>query len=117
MTMILHITSLEQWEKAKSIGIYRGDTLDSQGYIHCSTARQIIKVADALYPNQKGLALLCIEAEKVKAKILYEGYGAEESYPHIYGPLNIDAVVKAVRFEPNADGKFRLPKSVADFGE
>jgi uncharacterized protein (DUF952 family) len=95
-------------------GVYRGDTLDSQGFIHCSTFQQIIKVANAVFHAQEGLLLLCIATNKVQAEIRYESAGGEELYPHIYGPLNLDAVVKAVDFEPAKNGNFVLPKEIAD---
>jgi uncharacterized protein (DUF952 family) len=82
--VILHITKREQWEQAKVLGVYRGDTLDSQGFIHCSTPQQIVRVANALFHGQKGLALLCIDSDKVKAEIRYEGAEGKEQYPHIW---------------------------------
>lgn len=112
--LILHITKQEQWKQAKLAGIYRGDTLDSEGFIHCSTLRQIIKVANALFYTQKELILLCIDSDKVRAEIRYEGLKEREHYPHIYGPLNIDAVIKVLDFELGKDGEFELPKEIAD---
>lgn len=109
MVIILHIAKQEQWEHAKRTGVYAGDTLESEGFIHCSTPKQIIKVANALFHGQKGLVLLVIESDKVKSKILYESVEGGECYPHIYGPLNIDAVVKVLRFESKKDGTFKLP--------
>jgi len=114
VSVILHITKREQWEKAMLEGIYRGDTLDSQGFIHCSTSQQTVKVANALFRAQKGLVLLCIATNKVQSEIRYEGPISEELYPHIYGPLNINAVVKVVDFEPAKNGNFVLPKEITD---
>jgi uncharacterized protein (DUF952 family) len=114
VSVILHITKREQWEKAKLDGVYRGDTLDSQGFIHCSTSRQIVKVANALFRAQKGLVLLCIATNKVKSAIRCESAGDEEVYPHIYGPLDINAVIKVADFEPTRNGKFVLPKEITD---
>jgi uncharacterized protein (DUF952 family) len=114
VSVIFHITRREQWEKALSEGVYRGDTLDSQGFIHCSTLPQTVKVANALYLAQKGLVLLCIAVDKVQPEIKYEGAGSEELYPHIYGPLNVGAVVKVADFEPAKNGKFVLPKEITD---
>ncbi len=112
MTTILHITQREQWEEAQLAGTYRGDTLDSEGFIHCSTATQVIKVANFLFINQKGLVLLCIDSDKVKPEIRYEGVEEDELFPHIYGALNIDAVSKVVDFEPGEDGFFELPLGI-----
>jgi uncharacterized protein (DUF952 family) len=114
MSVILHITRRKQWEKAKLTGVYRGDTLDSQGFIHCSTPQQIVKVANALFHGQKGLVLLYIATSRVQSEIRYESAGGEELYPHIYGPLNIDAVVNVSDFEPAKNGKFVLPREITD---
>jgi uncharacterized protein (DUF952 family) len=112
--IILHITKREQWEKAKLEGVYRGDTPNSQGFIHCSTSQQIVKVANALYHAQRELVLLCIATNRVQSEIKYESAGSEELYPHIYGPLNVDAVVKVVDFEPTRNGTFLMPNFLSD---
>lgn len=110
MRVILHICKREQWEKAKLDGVYCADTLDSHGFIHCSTYEQIIRVANDQFLGQKGLVLLCIVVSKVRSKIRYELSRNDELYPHIYGPLNIDAVTNVTNFEVTKDGNFKLPK-------
>ena len=114
MNVILYITKRESWEQARLTGIYRGDTLGSEGFIHCSTPQQVIKVANALFHAQEGLVLLCIESDKVRAEVRYEGFESGEHYPHIYGPLNVDSVVKVLDFKPSKDGKFELPRDIAN---
>jgi len=110
--IILHITERKQWEKAKLNGIYHSDTLGSQGFIHCSNPQQVVKVANVLFHAREGLVLLCIETDKVRCEIRYEGITEGEKYPHIYGPLNIDAVITVLDFKPQRDGKFALPKAI-----
>ncbi|MCZ7546032.1 MAG: DUF952 domain-containing protein [Anaerolineae bacterium] len=116
MSIILHITTRDAWQAAQVAGAYRGDTLDTAGFIHCSTPAQVVPVADAYYRGQAGLVLLCIEEARVQAEIRYESPapGADTRYPHVYGPMNLDAVVKVVDFPPNSDGTFALPAEVAD---
>lgn len=114
MKIILHITQTAEWEQAKNTGNYYNNTLESEGFIHCSTTEQIEKTANTFFANQAGLVLLCIDSEKVQSKIKYEIVG-EEKFPHIYGRLNIDAVINAIAFSPNADGKFKLPPELAKF--
>jgi len=113
MSIILHITQREQWEQAKLVQVYRGDTLDSVGFIHCSTPLQVIKVANTFFPSQEGLLLLCIDSDKVQAEIRYEGFEGEY-FPHIYGPLNPDAVFNVIDFEPGEDGNFELPEELTN---
>ncbi|HON82697.1 MAG TPA: DUF952 domain-containing protein [Caldisericia bacterium] len=111
MNIILHITKYEQWIREKETGKYKGDTLGSQGFIHCSTKEQILRIANSLFKNQKGLVLIVIDSNKVNSEIRYENLeGGSELFPHIYGPLNIDAVINVLKFESEIDGNFNLPK-------
>ena len=114
MNVILHIIKREKWEQARLIGVYRDDTLDSEGFIYCSTPQQVLSVANTLFRAQEGLVLLCIESDKIRAEIRHEGFGGGELYPHIYGTLNIDAVIKALDFKPSKHGKFELPRDIAN---
>jgi uncharacterized protein (DUF952 family) len=113
VSVILHITKREEWERAKLAGVYRGDTLESEGFIHCSEPQQVIPVANTWFPGEKGLTLLCIDSQKVGAEIRYEGVGGGERFPHIYGPLNLDAVFQVLDFEPAEDGKFVMPQEIS----
>jgi len=96
--MIFHIATKENWEDGKEKKEYRGDTLGSEGFIHCSTPEQINEVAQHLFRGKKNLVLLEIDEARVKSEIKYEGSGNGELYPHIYGPLNTDAVASVRDF-------------------
>jgi mutator protein MutT len=110
MTTILHITKRESWSKAQTEGIYRADTLVAEGFIHCSRPDQALKVANSLFLGQKGLVLLYIDEDRVAAEVRYENLeGGDDLFPHIYGPLNLDAIIGVASFEPDADGGFELP--------
>ncbi|SRR5487761_330340 len=111
LAVILHIARRGEWENAKSKGEYRGDTLDSDGFIHCSTPSQLIGVANAAHRGEKDLLLLCIDTSKVKHEIKYER-SRTKLYPHIYGALNADAVIKVIEFKPDKDGTFVLPEGI-----
>lgn len=108
--MILHICSKKDWEEAKAVGAYTADTLSSQGFIHCSTPEQVIEIADYMFRGQSDLMLLLIDEKKVNKEIKYEDAGNGKLYPHIYGPLNIDAVANTKDFPSESDGTFKLPK-------
>ncbi|AFZ24014.1 hypothetical protein Cylst_1743 [Cylindrospermum stagnale PCC 7417] len=114
MNTIFHITQRQQWQDAKVLESYRGDTLDSEGFIHCSTARQLVKVANRFFSTQNDLVILFIDSDKVQAEIRYELAEVDELFPHIYGALNIDAVFQVIDFEPGEDGFFELPLEVVN---
>lgn len=111
--MILHICSKKDWEKAKENGVYRTESLSSQGFIHCSTSEQIIEVADYVFKGQSDLILLLIDENKVESEIKYEDAGNGKLYPHIYGPLSLEAVLDTRDFPTDTEGNFKLP-SLAD---
>ena len=80
------------------------------GFIHCSTPEQVVQVANLRFRGESGFVLLLIDPDKVKAEIIYENLeGGQQLFPHIYGGLNCDAVVKVAEFEPGPDGYFTLP--------
>ncbi len=108
--MILHITARADWEGAQALGDYRLDTLTTEGFIHCSTPEQVLGPANALYRGRDDLVLLVIEPARLAADLVYEDcYEAGQPFPHIYGPLNLDAVSRVVPFPPLPDGTFSLP--------
>ena len=109
MAVIFHITSREAWERAKAEGSYRPEGFAAEGFIHCSTRDQVVRVADARFRGRRGLVLLCIDPERVAAEIVYENLeGGRELFPHIYGELNADAVVEVLEFEPDEGGRFKI---------
>lgn len=108
--IILHITRRTTWEAATAVGRYEADTLVRQGFVHCSKPEQVVDVANLLFRGQRGLVLLAIDTDRVKAPIRFENLeGGRKLFPHIYGPLNLDAVAKILPFEPREDGLFDLP--------
>lgn len=110
MDIILHITTRADWETAQAAGQYTAESLALQGFIHCSTPEQVLGVADSLYKGQLGLVLLCIDAARLTAEVRYEDcYDTGLDFPHLYGPLPLDAVVATVDFPPRPDGTFALP--------
>ena len=117
MAIIFHIARREAWAKRQepsAVGFYRPEMFAIDGFIHCSTRDQVIKVADIRFRGQTDLVLLCIDSDKVTAEIRHENLEAgQEMFPHIYGDINTDAVVQVAEFEPGADGYFALPATLA----
>lgn len=105
---ILHIVHKTDWEHAREAGVYTAESLTQEGFIHCSTAQQIGNTANRFYSGRRGLLLLHIDVEQLTSELRWEAADGEE-FPHIYGPLNLDAVVKVEKIEPGADGMFHYP--------
>lgn len=110
MEIILHICSRQAWEAALKAGEYKAPSLESEGFTHCSLPDQIEWVANQFYAGQSGLVLLHIDAHRVLAELRWEDVGGE-TFPHIYGPLNLAAVVEVEEFPPDAQGRFTYPNT------
>jgi uncharacterized protein (DUF952 family) len=88
--------------------------LTSEGFIHCSKANQIMRVANTFFTNLPGLVILVIDPSRLKPELRWETGTdkADELFPHIYGPLNLEAVVRVLDFEPGPEGMFSLPSEL-----
>jgi uncharacterized protein (DUF952 family) len=112
MALILHCTRQIDWQKAVSVGLYNSPSLEKEGFIHFSTMAQLLSVVNQMFRGQKGLVLLCVESDLL-AEVRYENLEhGTELYPHVYGPVNLDAVMRVLDFPPTANGTFRLPASL-----
>jgi len=118
--MIYHITSRTAWSEARSRGDYRAESLETEGFIHCSTEAQVVPVAEKYYKGQSDLSLLVIEPTLLSSDLKWEppsggapppGVPEGDLFPHIYGPINLDAVVDVFDLESNPDGKYSFPKT------
>ena len=115
MSTILHISSRADWLSARPTGSYEADSLSSEGFIHCSKPDQLLGVANTnnRFEGQNDLVLLCIDPNQVVAEIRYENLDIGDNlFPHIYGPLNIDAVTNILEFVPDNNGVFTLPQEL-----
>jgi len=108
----VHVTGRAQWERARETGTYRGDTLVTEGFIHCSRPEQVVGVANAFFRGRDDLVLLVIDEERVRAEIRHEEVPGGERFPHLYGPLNLDAVRAVLPFGLLPNGTFALPREL-----
>ena len=93
---IVHLCSHQAWEDALATGNYQAASLASEGFIHCSRPDQILAVANAFYHGLAGLSLLWIDPLLVTPEVRWEPVD-KQVFPHLYGPLNLDAVAAELR--------------------
>jgi len=93
--MIYHVVTEANWQNALKQGFYEAESLADERFIHTSKAEQVAGVLNRYYKDQSNLLLLHIDEEKLTAPLKYElAPSVNEEFPHIYGRLNIDAVIK-----------------------
>ncbi|HET9730103.1 MAG TPA: DUF952 domain-containing protein [Acidimicrobiia bacterium] len=112
--LILHITTRPAWDEAQQRGSYTPASLESEGFVHCSLPTQVTHVADWFYRDVPDLMLLCIDPNRLTAALRWERSEEEAfpgDFPHIYGPVDLAAVVEAVPWARGEDG-FALPAEI-----
>ncbi len=115
MTGLYHIALPADWDDARGSGTYttstRDVTLADEGFIHCSRRDQVEATANRFYGDVAELVLLTIDEAALDAPVVDEDlYDTGESFPHVYGPIPVSAVVDVATWTP-VDGAFRLPIS------
>lgn len=110
---IYHLAIAAEWDEAVTAGrgytmSTLGVTLAEQGFIHCSFADQVQRIADLVYRGRTDVLLLTVDPGLVTVPIRVDEVGDEvggDAFPHLYGALDL-AAVRAVRaLRTGADGR------------
>ena len=109
MAIIYHLTSGEAWAAAQVAGEYEAPSLAYEGFIHCSADEaQTLRVAERLYAGVSGMQVLDVDTEKLRAEVRREPSRSGEIYPHVYGKIDLDAVVRVRDLTLDPDGKHMI---------
>ncbi len=95
--MIFHIATAEDWNLHFNESTYVPKAFSGEGFIHCSTNDQVPGVLQRYYASVKDLILLHIDEAKLSSTLKYEAATNNELFPHVFGPINKDAIVKVDR--------------------
>jgi uncharacterized protein (DUF952 family) len=96
---IYHITTVAAWQNAQQHGSYTHPSLEAEGFIHCSYYGQVAETAQVHFKGQTELLLLCIDPACLKVELKSEVSRSGAAFPHLYGPLNLDAVQETYPFD------------------
>lgn len=113
MQLTYHGTPKEYYESLDPGEPYIPPQFAEEGFIHCTDGREAVSIIlTIIYRQQPGRWLvLYIDKEKVQPPIKYEDPAG--IYPHIYGPLNRDAIVAVREIGRSPEGVFLLPPELA----
>lgn len=107
---LLHICGRDDWTAAQRDGAMTPASLADVGFVHLSTPEQVHLPANRLYAGRRDLVLLHVAPERLSDPVRYEpgvpGDPESMRFPHLYGPLPVEAVVDVTPYEPDADGRF-----------
>jgi len=117
--MICHITTRAAWAAAQGSDQFFSPEFNEHRFIHCSTPEQVLLVANAFFRGRTDLMLLMIDPARLKSQLRWEpahstgrlpDFTLDSVFPHVYGPINLDAVVRTVNLDPTDTGSFVLPR-------
>lgn len=108
--MIYKLLTTAEWEAAREAGVFRGSTVDlADGYVHFSTAGQVVETATRYFDGQRGLTMLGVDETALGDALRWEPSRGGALFPHLYAPLSVEAVVTAVAL----DEDLPVPDAVA----
>lgn len=114
MQTIVAITTKALWGKSQKQGQYARSTitqtLEEVGFIHCTAPDQTMDIV-VRFKNEQDVILLLIDASKVTSPIHFEAAKSGRSglFPHIYGPINLDAVYEVISLQRDKNNDFLTP--------
>lgn len=107
---LLHLCGRCDWDNAEAGGELCPASLAEVGFVHLSAPHQVHLPANRLYAGRTDLVLLHIDPSRLAAPLRWEpGVPTDPEsmlFPHLYGPLPVDAVVEVTTYTPGADGRF-----------
>jgi len=109
-TIIYHMLPAAQWQAQPPDHPYRHESLANEGFIHCTGDRGLlVQVANRFHHTMPDdFVILCIDVARVQSEIVWEEADGH-TFPHLYGPLNLDAVVDVIPFPRDKQGAFQIP--------
>jgi uncharacterized protein (DUF952 family) len=107
VSVIFHIATGRDWERATSTGTYTTESRHSQSVIGCFSPAQHAAAANQLLAGRTDLIPLLIDTDRLESEVRVEQADAHgQPIPCVYGPVNLDAVFEATPYRPGPDGRF-----------
>lgn len=108
---IYKICPASAWREAERQGVYRGSADDSRdGFIHFSTAAQVPETLRKHYFGQRALFLVEVDDNALGSELRWERSRNEELFPHLYGELDLGAVLSVMNLNTRSDGGHDVPE-------
>lgn len=114
MSTIYKVCPAPAWREAERQGAFRGSADDRRdGFIHFSTASQVAGTVAKHFAGQTGLFLIAIDADALGEALKWEPSRGGELFPHLYGELDIGAVIQILDLRTRSDGSHDIPELVS----
>jgi uncharacterized protein (DUF952 family) len=108
--LLVHVCGLDEWSRARASGEIRPDASGGGQFIHLSAPEQVHLPANRLYRSRGDMVLLHIDPARLDSEVRWEPGVATDPesmlFPHLYGPLPVEAVIGVTAYRPGPDGTF-----------
>ncbi|MEM7537576.1 MAG: DUF952 domain-containing protein [Chloroflexota bacterium] len=114
--IIYHMVAKKVWEAEVDKPLYEHESLETEGFIHFTGDPQLlVSVANNFYRDERGeVVIVCVDSTRLTAELQWDLVGFLY-FPHLYGPLNKDAVVGVVPFPREVDGVYTFPTALIEY--
>lgn len=112
---VCKIMSREDWDQTLGSGNDYEARIEADlkdGFIHCSTDQQLTKTLNRWYTDVDEVLVAVIDPEKLSGELKWEPNFEGEDFPHIYGPIDVDAVAGAYEVKRSTDGGWQVPSEL-----
>ena len=105
--MFIYTATPGEWEEIQARKAFHDARFHEEGFIHCSYPGQTVPVLNKHYRQEKTVILLVVDPGKLDAPWKSEDLkNRGEAFPHVYGPINLSAVVASHDIHRGGDGQF-----------
>jgi uncharacterized protein (DUF952 family) len=113
--LILHLMTADTWRAWQPGSSYRPPSLQTEGFVHCTAGDDLmLQVANRFYRSDDDLVVVALESADLGSEVRWEppahpdgsAHGDGPLFPHVYGPLEREAVVGVRRVVSDGDGRF-----------
>lgn len=113
-SVIYKIVSAAAWTDAQAAGRFDGAPVDLRdGFIHFSTAAQVVETAAKHFAGVDGLVLAAFDPATLGPKLLWEPSRGGALFPHLYAALNPSLALWVKPLPLSADGSHAFPEGLA----
>jgi uncharacterized protein (DUF952 family) len=112
-TLIYHLARPADFDRARTLGRYDGAREDAtDGFMHFSTAAQVVESAARHRAGEPDLILLAVDPDRLGDALRWEPARSGALFPHLYGPLPLDAIAWTRSLPIDPDGRHRFPREL-----
>lgn len=106
---VFHLTDPASWDAAQATGEIIPPGFAAEGFVHCSTQAQLVGTIERHFAGVDELTLLELDQEALGDALRWEESRPGKLYPHVYRPLVLTDVVRAIAWHRQPDGSVQLP--------